>query len=292
MLARGRRRLGVRRRIGAAMLLLASAVSAPVSAETAAGAAPSVLLRGANIPRAKALALDAALIKGWRVVASEPEHVIFEIRLDTPASAGPPGAAPPEHTLLRIRADFTATADGVDIALRATELWYAGTPAAWSTDVTAAYRGNLHTALTSLVQQWSAIAPPSAEQQRPPATTRPAPAPAPSAPVERIAPRPSPAQPPAVTPLPPAATRASPPAPPPALAPALRRTPTEQPADAAMGVWAYYAEDFAVAQGCVLGERGAVLVTDDADTELHRVHCVGGSTVMVRCSREGCAGAE
>jgi hypothetical protein len=284
MLARGRRRFVAWRRVAAALLLLASATSAPVTAETAAGAAPSVLLRGATLPRAKALALDAALIRGWRVLVSEPEHVIFEIRLDTPASAGPPGATRPEHTLLRIRADFTATADGVATALRATELWYAGTPQAWSTDVTAAYRSNLNTALTSLLQQWSAIAPPTAEQQRPPAPTRLAPTR--SAPVERSAPRPSPAQSP-----PPPGTRSSA-APPPALAPALRTTPAEQPADDPIGVWAYYAEDFAVAQGCVLGERGAVLVSDDAGTELHRVHCANGSTVMVRCDREGCVAVE
>jgi hypothetical protein len=299
MAAQGRHRRGATRRFVAALLLFAGAlaVPAPVLAETAAGASPSVLLRGANIPRAKALALDAALIKGWRVVVSEPEHVVFEIRLDSPASAGPPGATPPEHTLLRIRADFTATPDGVDTALRATELWYAGTPAAWSTDVTAAYRDNLNNALSSLLQQWSAIAPPTVRQQPPrrvPAAPVP-PAPVRTAPVERIASPPSPARPaPAAAgalPLP--RTPASPPAPPPAAAPALRTTPIEQrPDDDPIGVWAYYAEAFATAQGCVLGERGAVLVADDGGTELHRVQCAGGAAVMVRCDREGCASAE
>ncbi|MBK1631250.1 hypothetical protein CKO31_10965 [Thiohalocapsa halophila] len=255
-----------------------------VAAQAETAAPPSVLLAGANVPRAKALALDAALIKGWRVAVSERERVVFETRLETPASAGPPGVvlgkvAPPAQTLLRIRADFTATGDGVRTALRATETWYAGTRQQWSTDVTSPYRDNLLNALRSLREQWAAIAPQGAaraaaasdageRRAKPRASATPARAEPSAAPSGSIA---APAQ---------AARR---------VPESLRREHSAPPPeDLPVGVWAYHAEELAVSRGCELDERGAVLLREEDGAEVHRVDCRDGTSMLIRCDRERC----
>jgi hypothetical protein len=269
------------------ILLFALAGAFPVlaaaAAESMADGAPRVLLSGANIPRAKALALDAALIKGWRVAESEPTHVVFEIDLDTPATAGPPGATPPERTLLRIRADFDRVEGGVAASLRAAEHWYAGTPQAWHTDVTDAYRTNLMNALQSLHDQWTAIAPAAAAvgaRSHPERRSRPQPSGPTTAPGFRQEPKQA-----AVGRTP---SRAGPAvsAPRPVLPESgiAAKPPEHDP----VGVWAYHAEEYAAARGCVLGDRGAILVDDRDGSELHRVHCDGGGSVLVRCDRTAC----
>jgi hypothetical protein len=58
--------------------------------------------------------------------------------------------------------------------------------------------------------------------------------------------------------------------------------------DAPKGVWAYHAEELAAARGCELDELGAVLLREDAGTEVHRVHCRNGTGMLVRCDRERC----
>lgn len=256
---------------------------------------PRVLLAGANVPRAKALALDAALIKGWRVAVSEREHVVFETLLDAPASDGPPGVvmgtvAPPAQTLLRIRADFTPIDAGVIIALRADERWYAGTGQEWATDVTQAYRANLMNALRSLQEQWAVIAPPGSTRAAGAEPTRRA---APSPGADQSAPTTSA---PALRQPRTGASRAAaqPPATAGAAQPTQRTAPPPAPAqpapqdDAPKGVWAYHAEELAAARGCELGELGAVLLREDAGTEVHRVHCRNGTSMLVRCDRERC----
>lgn len=55
-----------------------------------------------------------------------------------------------------------------------------------------------------------------------------------------------------------------------------------------VGLWAYYAEQFAQDRGCVLAERGAVLESAGADTERHRVHCEGERSISVSCNRDSC----
>jgi hypothetical protein len=266
----------------ALLATLLALIAVAVQAETAAP--PSVLLTGANVPRAKALALDAALIKGWRVAVSERERVVFETRLETPASAGPPGVvlgkvAPPAQTLLRIRADFTATGDGVRTALRATEVWYAGTRQQWSTDVTGPYRDNLLNALRSLREQWAAIAPQGAaraaaasdageRRAKPRASATPARAEPSAAPTGSIA---APSQ----------AARLAP-------EPLRREHAASPPEDLPVGVWAYHAEELAVSRGCELDERGAVLLREEDGAEVHRVDCRDGTSMLIRCDRERC----
>jgi hypothetical protein len=68
-----------------ALLLALLLVSLP-SASQAQVKPAAVLLSGANTPRAKALALDAALLKGWSVAQSGGDHVVFEHRAHAPGA--------------------------------------------------------------------------------------------------------------------------------------------------------------------------------------------------------------
>ncbi|EIC20940.1 hypothetical protein [Thiorhodovibrio frisius] len=118
---------------------------------------PSVYLDQANIPRAKALALDAALMKGWQVAVSAPDYSIFEttIREEKNTADGDSATIP---VLLRIRAGFARDAGGVRVSLTATEIRLRGTGAESQRDVTDDYGANLHNALASLRRQWEDLA--------------------------------------------------------------------------------------------------------------------------------------
>jgi len=268
--ARGRRRSPRALLIG---LMLAGCVAGTCLAASVPGERPGIFLQGATVARARALALDAALVKGWRVVESGRDHVLFETMLEQPASMGPPNAIVPDQTTLRIRADFVATPAGVNAYLYAEEIWYAHTSKQWVNDVTPQYRSNLSHALESLQRQWSAIAPNGrAADDTPGPAGEPATAPAAAAKV-RVKPLSPAAGPPASAPV-----------------PAYPQTQPEQ-ADVEVGVWAYHAEQYARAQGCTLDDVGAELISGDSASELHRVHCQGGDSVLVRCDRESCHGA-
>lgn len=278
------------------LFLLAACVaglSTAVPARAAApGERPGIFLEGASVPRAKGLALDAALIKGWHVAVTERNHVIFETILEEPASVGPPNAVAPDYTLLRIRADFIQTPAGVNAYLYAEEIWYAGSSKEWSADVTPQYRSNLTNALSSLQSQWakSVRGGPSLAPTGPPSDTtiEPSasdPAMATTQPKIRVAPI-EPAVDTAASPVIP--TSPSPELPPPS-------PPRQEDAPAVVavevGTWAYHAEEFALASGCVLDEIGAELIAGDGASELHRVHCQNGTSVLVRCDRETCVNA-
>jgi hypothetical protein len=245
------------------MLLTAAVLGAP-------GDRPGIFLEGADIPRARALALDAALVKGWQVTESGRAHVVFETALEQPASSGPPGALPPERTTLRIRADFIATPAGVNTYLYAEEVWWPDTEREWIGDVTQRYRGNLMNALSSLERQWADYARHQRDAGRLPGALLPAQIADETARV-RVEP--------AAPDLPPA--QASPEA----AAPAA---PAQGPVDIDVGTWAYYAEALAMERGCTLGDLGAELLSADGAGELHRVHCDDGSTLQIRCDRNGC----
>jgi len=267
-----------------AACLAGLSVIAPVIG-AAPGDRPGIFLEGASVPRAKGLALDAALIKGWHVAETARNHVVFETILEEPASPGPPNAVAPDYTLLRIRADFIETPAGVNAYLYAQEIWYAGSSKEWSTDVTSLYRANLTHALTSLQSQWSK-----------PAATRPTEPPSGEASdqsAEPAEPAYNPAAAAMATPQPkirvaPVGTfDGAPAAPPIAARPPAQTTPPPS-IDVEVGTWAYHAEEFAVGRGCTLDEIGAELVSGDSASELHRVHCQDGSVVLVRCDRETC----
>ena len=58
-----------------------------------------------------------------------------------------------------------------------------------------------------------------------------------------------------------------------------------------LGTWAYYAERHAQERGCRLAEQGAVLLSANNETELHRVHCQSGRTIRVSCQHGECRAA-
>lgn len=271
-------------------LLLSFALTVCGSSSALADGSPSVRLEGANIPRAKALALDAALLKGWQLAESGRAYAIFETPLDTPASPGPADARASETTLLRIRADFIE-ADGAVIAtLRAEEVWRPFTPRAWTTDITDSYRGNLDRALASLHRQWDAFirsrgrsvspTPPSGSSSTRAGTagTR-APSTAPAAPSSAI----RPLDPDRLRPMPAPSAPTNTPRPIPEQ-PQTAYPSTDQP----VGIWAFDAERLARRRGCDLDDRGAVLVSDKAGVELHRIGCLDRPVMLVRCNRERC----
>ncbi|MBK1619542.1 hypothetical protein CKO42_14065 [Lamprobacter modestohalophilus] len=238
--------------------------------------APSIQLPDATVPRAKALSLDAALIKGWHLVDSGRDYAIFETPLDEPASAGPADAHRPEKTLLRIRADFSQSKGGVTAQLSATEIWRAGTERSWSTDITQTYRAHLERALASLSAQWlqftraSVRSTPLQTDRRQLQLAEPidngGPASLDPDAVSKHRQDPRPFVPHAAQPQ--TAT---------ALQPAIR-----------IGIWAFDAEQLARQQGCRLDEIGAILLSDKAAVELHRVGCIDRDAMLVRCNRQRC----
>lgn len=60
--------------------------------------------------------------------------------------------------------------------------------------------------------------------------------------------------------------------------------------DLTVGVWAYYAEQFARDRDCMLSERGAILESSSGETERHRVYCEGGHAISVTCNSTSCWG--
>lgn len=245
----------------ASTLALAILALSFASGYASAGNNPSVFLPNASAARVKALALDTALIKGWTLVESSPQAVLFETRLDQPASEGPPGVTPPRTTQLLIRTQFDQTETGTLVSASAEEHWWPGTERAWSDVVTRRYSDNLQRALRSLQQRWERFAD-AAKPSTIPAPMSPAqPGPEPLSTDARV-----------VAPMP----RAEP-------------VPIEPSSDAApVGLWAYYAERYARSLQCELDDRGAILIQTRQSDEIHRVFCVNRSPVMARCDRLGC----
>lgn len=238
------------------LLCLPQMALAQVAASVAHPA--SVYLEQANIPRAKALALDAALSKGWQVAVSATDHSVFETMIPASQASEPAGAefndAESSPVLLRIRADYMRELGGVRVLLTATEFHAPGTQAETRVDVTETYSTNLNNALASLRSQWEDVAlggrgnarrrPTSNQSQAAPASQH-------------------------------------------------GRASVRQPPPPEIGQWAYEAEQSAVRRGCHLGERGAVLLggrvqNKNSGHELHRVHCKNRSALLVRCDTEGC----
>ncbi len=250
------------------ILLLALALSVQATCAHASSE-PSVFLPNARAARVKALALDTALLQGWRLLESRADAILFETSLDQPASPGPPGATPPQTTQLRIQTQLEQTETGTLVSASAQEHWWPGTERAWTEDVTRLYRDHLQRTLRSLKQRWEqfvgssdnlAISGPLPESASPSSPQ--------SAPNQSLSPMPA---------------RPSEPHQQAIGSPSLDPAP--------VGLWAYYAERYAQSQGCRLHDRGAVLAQASQPDEIHRVYCVNRAPVMVRCNQQGCGAA-
>ncbi|MBK1701351.1 hypothetical protein [Thiococcus pfennigii] len=58
------------------------------------------------------------------------------------------------------------------------------------------------------------------------------------------------------------------------------------------GMWAYYAEQFAITRGCALTDQGAVLVEQRPDAEILDVACANLPTFRLRCHNGVCRGLD
>ena len=131
-------------RVSAGILLLVWAVL-PV-----ASPGPTVLLYRASLEQARSLAVDSALARGWRLVATAAESVTFEQTLEE----GPGEGAPEPLRVIRVLAHFSDEGDGVRIQLSAQEVESPGREGERSSDVTDRYGLNLANALSSLRARW------------------------------------------------------------------------------------------------------------------------------------------
>jgi hypothetical protein len=120
------------------------------TALTLASPGPTVLLFGARLEQARSLAVDSALARGWRLVATAAESVTFEQTLEEDPEED---AAGPSR-VIRVLARFGEEADGVRIELSAHEVESPGLAGEWSADVTDRYGLNLANALSSLRARW------------------------------------------------------------------------------------------------------------------------------------------
>ncbi len=58
------------------------------------------------------------------------------------------------------------------------------------------------------------------------------------------------------------------------------------------GMWAYYAEQYAMTRGCTLTDEGAVLIEHQPDHEIHEVACWNLPTFRLRCHNGVCRRVE
>jgi len=132
---------------------------------------PTALLYGATPEQTRDLAVNSALERGWRMVASTANSATFEHTLDDGDESGIAGEEVPAGLrVIRVRAQYSREADGVRVQLTAEEVTSPGQTAERSVDVTDQYGLNLANALSSLRERWEdhRPAPTPWAEQRPP----------------------------------------------------------------------------------------------------------------------------
>lgn len=207
-----------------------------------AQADPNVLLFGATLSSARALAMESALQRGWTLVADDSAAITFEQVLEEDAWGETP------TRVIRVHTRFAEESGGVRVVLSADELESPGTGEQWIYDVTDRYAENLGNALSSLRAKWDTAHPGGSQGTGP------------------VRHRPAPLQPPGPH----------------------NATTTSQ---GRVGTWAYYAERYAQSRGCELNEQGAVLEAAGESWEHHRVGCLDGSEMRIRCRYGDCTSA-
>lgn len=132
---------------------------------------PTALLYGATPEQTRDLAVNSALERGWRMVASTSNSATFEHALEDGDESGTAGEeGPASLSVIRVRAQFSREADGVRVQLTAEEVTSPGHTGERSVDVTDQYGLNLANALSSLRERWEdrRPAPTPWDGQRPP----------------------------------------------------------------------------------------------------------------------------
>jgi hypothetical protein len=292
----------------AAASLIAGCATTPSSRESLVQYDPNkpqILLAGATVANAKSLAMGAAATNGWTIKDSSDDRLVLQRpakRIPDPTRTDPPapGALPP---VIEVETGFFERPGGVDVVLGADLITNRGTKEERRQDFTERYRDDLMRSLDSLQAAWATAGPEivsgmpplsSAENIGPPPTAEEAQEIAQNEGRQHFgpaewkrppAPSPAQAQPTAATPAPSGLTAPVGPVPvqehgEPSAMLALPQAP--------VGVWSYYAEEYAKSRGCVLTPDGARLVEKRPDYEVHRVHCQSGQDMVVRCNAGSC----
>jgi hypothetical protein len=285
-----------------ATLLAAGCASTPGLPDDPAVAfdrdAPRTLLIGAEVDQARAVAMGAAVDKGWRIAESSGQRLVVQRPLSAAAaeSVAPGSSLAPVPPRVEVTTGFIPRPDGTEVLLMADVLTADPKGDAVRRSFTDTYRAELEQSLGSLRRAWETAswrvvgALPPVPEPAPPADIRIAAAgPEAETPSEAAAPAPD-----TVAPEPPAQPAAGPvaaPSPPPSAPVAsapndMLRLNVPVPS----GIWAYYAEHYARIRGCNLAGEGAVLINKTADFEEHRVYCEDGKTFLVRCNAGTCRG--
>ncbi len=270
---------------------------------------PQIRLAGANVEYAKSVAMGSAVTKGWTIVDSSGNRLVLQRPLTgapdpTSAVTQAPGSLPP---VVEVESGFFERPGGVDVVLSAEVITNRGTKDEKRQDFTETYRDDLMRSLASLQAAWAATgarvaaatpplqsaqdlgAPPTAEETQEIARTEGSGQWGPT----KWTSAPSPA----AQPTPPSAGAAT-------VAEESNAPITSSPAQVEergqadsmlvlstpvdTGVWAYYAEHYAKAHGCILTGAGATLVRKQPEYEVHSVGCKSGQTLLLRCNAGTC----
>lgn len=284
---------------------------------------PQTFLSGAQVQYARSLAMGSAVSKGWEIADASDNRLVVRRPLDT-AVAGSVVGGPVRTASVEVATGFHQRQGGVDVAVGASVIADRGNEAEERFDFTESYRAELERSLASLRKSWE-------ESRGMITSSTPPPPPKLASSTDAGAPSATPAVQAwqtAVTETTPVqgneAIAAPPAAPTPATpsewvfgdgadaAPVEDRFAAPPPASvqtgapapspdenllvldrsAELGVWSYYAEHYAKIRGCDVSSRGAVLELKQSDSEIHRVACENGESLLVKCNAGTCIGIE
>jgi hypothetical protein len=283
---------------------------------------PKTLLPGADVQQAKSLAMGSAVSKGWKIVETSDNGLLMRRALDTAIAESLVGA-PVRNASIDVRTGFIQRQEGVEVVVGATVIAERDGKEPETMDFTDSYKNELERSLASLRSSWEENRWRIASATPPLPTTEAASAhddtqgvtPAVQAwqsevPEAHSATAENTATAWSETPASDTATVTAPSADGDdaryedryAAAPPASVT---QGADAGLnenmlalgqtterGLWAYYAERYAIIRGCDISGRGAILEEKQPDFEIHNVYCENGQSFLVKCNAGTCLGIE
>ncbi|AGA90265.1 hypothetical protein Thimo_1475 [Thioflavicoccus mobilis 8321] len=292
---------------------------------------PQIRLPAARLAEVKSIALGAADSKGWTLVEDRADKVVLKRPMD-PASpqAIALGANGGEEPIVEVTAYFVEEPGGVIVALTADALAKGPNQTMRRVDYTESYRADLKRSLQSLGETWAAnrervsaalawhrsaaqspevpypYGDPKAGLQGVPkdplkaawaeGTTLVDDLPAASAASDQAGDQPAPQSAaagsesaPVVTPSGPSTDSARSAAATPTVSNSNLVALDQRPRT---GMWAYYAEQFAITRGCALTDQGALLIEQRPDAEILDVPCRNLPAFRLRCHNGVCRSLE
>jgi hypothetical protein len=292
---------------------------------------PQMFLTGAQLSEVKSIAMGSAHTKGWTLVTETADQIVLQRPMDpTAPQTVALGAAPGSSPVVEVTTDFVEQPGGIIVALAA-EVSFTGPDQVPRTiDYTEPYRADLTRSLASLRTTWAGnrervlaalssqrAAVQSPEVEDPYGDAQKDLSALPSDPlkavwaaettlVDETEPSPTTSQEnplqgdiePTVTASPTAVASETAPS----LQPAPVREPTPSPPSGTglialddvseTGMWAYYAEAYAMTRGCALTDQGAVLIERQPGAEIHDVQCTNRQGFRLRCHNGVCRSLE